>query len=230
MKIAELTSKPEDDDTPWVPYSKIADEDHVEPRFTVIFGTNKTLERLNKSCQFHIDATYKVNWQGYPMFVCGVTGSTGKFFGTMTVLSSHEDTEAWSEVYLFVHSYGAHFDVFMGDGAKAITKAKIEVFSESSDCSCAGGKRLMCWPHVYRNIQPKIRGMIGSVNKEKAKSLLEDIENLQWSCTSEETFSTAYNLVQTIKALKGRTKPSRRASLLDRGCRLELLLKQILIL
>ena len=54
----------------------------------------------------------------------------------------------------------------------------------------------MCWPYVYRNIQPKIRGMIGSVNKEKAKSLFKDIENLQWSCTSEETFSTAYNLLR----------------------------------
>ena len=69
----------------------------------------------------------------------------------------------------------------MRDGARAITKAKNEVFWESSDCNCAGGKRLMCWPHVFRNIQPKIRGMVGSVDKEKAKQLLEDIETLQCS-------------------------------------------------
>ena len=43
MKIAELTSKPEDDDTPWVPYSKIADEDHVEPRFTVKLLSGSTV-------------------------------------------------------------------------------------------------------------------------------------------------------------------------------------------
>ena len=45
------------------------------------------------------------------MFVWGVTGVTGKFYGTMTVLSSHEDADAWSEVYQFVHNYGAHFDI-----------------------------------------------------------------------------------------------------------------------
>ena len=58
MKISELLEKPEDDDTPWVPYSKIEDTGNTEPRFTVIFGTNKTLERLNRSVQIHIDATY----------------------------------------------------------------------------------------------------------------------------------------------------------------------------
>ena len=50
---------------------------------------------------------------------------------------------AWAEVYQFVHSYGAHFDLFMADEAKAITKAKTDVFPEGSDCSCSGGKRLI---------------------------------------------------------------------------------------
>ena len=119
MKIKDLLEKPEDDDQPWVPFSKIEDDsDNIKPRFTVIFGTNKTLGRLNRSVQLHIDATYKVNWHGYPMFVVGVTGQTGKLFATMSVLSSHEDSQAWAEVYQFVHSYGAHFDLFMSDGAK----------------------------------------------------------------------------------------------------------------
>ena len=38
MKISELLEKPEDEDTAWVPFSKIADADH-EPRFTVIFAS-----------------------------------------------------------------------------------------------------------------------------------------------------------------------------------------------
>ena len=68
------------------------------------------------------------------MFVCGVTGVTGKFYGTMTVLSSHEDADAWSEVYQFVHNYGAHYGKFMGDGAKAITKAQ-ETFRNAKTVS-----------------------------------------------------------------------------------------------
>ena len=38
--------------------------------------------------------------------------------------------------------------------------------------------------------------MVGSVDKEKAKQLLGDIETLQWSCSSEQTFSSAYQLLR----------------------------------
>ena len=46
----------------------------------------------------HIDATYRLNWQGYPVIIVGVSSATGKFFGSLSVLSSHEDSEAWNEI------------------------------------------------------------------------------------------------------------------------------------
>ena len=51
----------------------------------------------------------------------------------------------------------------------------------------------MCWPHVSRNIGPKIRAL---PDKRKAKQLLKDVETLQWSSTSEETFKRAYKLLR----------------------------------
>ena len=49
-----MLENPEDDDNPWVQFSKILDsEAYKNPIFTVIFATNKTLERLKRSSPFH---------------------------------------------------------------------------------------------------------------------------------------------------------------------------------
>ena len=45
----------------------------------------------------------------------------------MAVLSSHEDSESWREVYNFIHNQGLHFKFRMGDGAKEITRAGEDV-------------------------------------------------------------------------------------------------------
>ena len=98
-------------------------------QITIIFGTNKTLEKLKFSETFHCDATYRLTLNRYPVFVCGVTNKTGKFFPCFAVLSSHEDSLSWRKVFEFVHSYngGTHFKYFMGDGAKSIMRAWSEV-------------------------------------------------------------------------------------------------------
>ena len=129
-KLREFQEKPVLEDESWVPLCQIDDsEDDDEVRITVIFGTNKTIEHLNCSDTFHCDATYRLNWNGFPVFVCGVTNETGKFFPCFAVLSSHEDYISWRSVFEFVHSYngGSHFKYFMGDGAKAIKKGWSEV-------------------------------------------------------------------------------------------------------
>ena len=45
----------------------------------------------------------------------------------MVVLSSHEDSEAWSIIYKFIHGLGNHFQFRMGDGAKETAKADEQV-------------------------------------------------------------------------------------------------------
>ena len=44
--------------------------------------------------------------------------------------------------------------------------------------------RLMCWSHVHRNIAPKLRTM-GTLDKKVEKSIVQDIESVQWTCTNE---------------------------------------------
>ena len=42
----------------------------------------------------------------------------------------------------------------------------------------------MCWPHVYRNVTPRL-SQLRKINKILADSVLEDIEFLQWSAVNE---------------------------------------------
>ena len=85
-KLKDFLKNPLLDDESWVPLCQIEDEEEGEPRITVIFGTNKTLENLKFSETFHCDATYRLTWHRYPVFVCGVTNETGKFFPCFAVL------------------------------------------------------------------------------------------------------------------------------------------------
>ena len=74
------------------------------------------------------DATYRLNWHGYPFFVSGVSTSCGQFFPTYVSLSSHEDAQAWKVIYEYLKTeIGITPKYRMGDGAREITKAGIEV-------------------------------------------------------------------------------------------------------
>ena len=75
----------------------------------------------------------------------------------------------------------------LGDGAIAITNAGEEVFGTGPGT----GIRLMCWPHVYRNIIPQLAS-IRKVNKK----LAADLEELQWSAHDHVTLTIAFNLLK----------------------------------
>ena len=59
----------------------------------------------------------------------------------------------------------------------------------------------MCWPHVYRNVTPRL-SQLRKINRNVADDLLTDIEFLQWSANTEVTFRHIYGLLEE-KFLKG---------------------------
>ena len=64
--------EPSSDIDPFVPFHEILDEDSTkEPRFTIIFSTKKNLEKLKGDQVLQTDATYRLNWMGFPVFVVG---------------------------------------------------------------------------------------------------------------------------------------------------------------
>ena len=80
----------------------------------------------------------------------------------------------------------------MADGAQSITKAGEEVFSDCEECRSS--ERLMCWSLVFRAITPQLKPL-SSLNKELAKNLLSDIEEIQWSANTF-TFQELVNLLE----------------------------------
>ena len=69
----------------------------------------------------------------------------------------------------------------------------LQVFQDCTDCQ--GSTRLMCWPHVYRNLIPRLRHM-KSLDANLAKNVLADIEDLQWSALNQKVFLHSYNLME----------------------------------
>ena len=142
LKVREYMERPDDDHTVWVPAYNISDEKE-DPRFTVIFATNRTLQQLRKCDQLHVEFSQ-------PLIACGVTGDTGKFSVSLIVLSSHDDCKAWTEVFSFLHSVWVHTKVLLGDGGWVLTEAYQRASVECGECQCSGGKPLTNWHHVNR--------------------------------------------------------------------------------
>ena len=174
--IEERSVLPEDPHQCFIVDSTIDDSDVTtgKPRFTVSFSTRSLLKRISKHF-IQDDATYKMNWQKYPVLTHGVSTDTGRFFLTHVTLSSHEDTQAWKTNFSFIkNQIGGCPKFCMADGAWEITNAAKDVFGGLS-------KRLMCWSHTYRNVRPKL-ATIRKENKELGESILSDIESIQWMC------------------------------------------------
>ena len=210
-KIKEFLEVPDNDIEGYVPYENIQDEkEDEETRFTVIFATKRTLSFLKKSSCLNVDATYRLNWHGYPVVVVGCTSPSGKFFASFTALTSHEDSNTWEEIYAFVHSLGVHPKFRMADGAQAITKAGSKVFSSCPECQ--NSDRLMCWSHTIRAVQAKIKA-IEKLDKNIAKQILNDLENVQYS-VNDDTFEPMIAKLES-KYCKNNSYEARTKSAMD---------------
>ena len=71
-KVAEYLEEPESELQAFVPYHEIVDDDESsDPRFTIIFTTQKNLGKLKSERVLQTDATYRLNWNLFPVFVVG---------------------------------------------------------------------------------------------------------------------------------------------------------------
>ena len=72
QRVAANLEVPEDELEGFVVDHEIDDEKEEEdPRFTIIFSTRKNLSKLRSDRVFQSDATYRLNWNGFPVFVGG---------------------------------------------------------------------------------------------------------------------------------------------------------------
>ena len=87
---------------------------------------------------WHSDATYKLNWHGYPLLMQGYSDNH------RALLLRNDAVQAKLP--------NLHPDVHMSDGAESMFNAK--------PMAWASTKRGMCWSHVFRNVQKKAKAYI----------------------------------------------------------------------
>ena len=73
MKISEFLDEPSSEFESYVAHHEINDDDpNKEPRFTIIMTSKKNLKKMKDSRLLQTDATYRLNWFGFPVFVVGM--------------------------------------------------------------------------------------------------------------------------------------------------------------
>ena len=98
----------------------------------------------------------------------------GSSFSSCVILSSHEDAPAQARICRFLLENDIKPINYMGDSAKAMTKAGRDEF-----CS------IDRWSHVHRTILPQLYS-IATFSAELSQNILNDIQDIQWSVLNHQ--------------------------------------------
>lgn len=172
--------------TPFVVYQQFTNNND----FRIAIRTRRLLELSNRSIVLHIDSTFKVMYNGYPLTVCGITDRCRHFHPVIFIITVGESTQEYEFAFKSIivgcdilNIRRASYNYVMADCADAISAARLNVFGDSS-------KRLFCWYHVITAIRKKL-------SRIKDKDLRKEIENqitIIQLATSDIEFINATNL------------------------------------
>lgn len=121
-----------------------------------------------------IDATYKLNWNGFPLIVLGTVDRQKTFHPLLYACSSHETTDDYSFVFESLKNgieciYETEFEPkkLIADGAIPIRNAFYNVFVNAE-------LDIMCFAHVIRNIRKR-----PFASKNNKPLILDEIRKMQ---------------------------------------------------
>lgn len=141
-------------------------------RFTMT--TPILLAKLAKRETICIDATYKLNWMGFPLIIMGTVDRAKRFHPLIYACSSHERTEDYNFVFRSVKDgVRTHLKkrfspmTLIADGADAIRSAFYEVFPNAK-------LDIMCFAHVLRNVRKR-----PFTCKNNKSLIIDDIKKMQ---------------------------------------------------
>lgn len=131
-------------------FKDASNADGVE--FYLFASTKRLIAMCQKANHLCIDATHKVVYQGFPVFLIGTTDRMRAFHPFGFAMCSRENHEAFAfvlqsivELNMTIFNYKYEPEYIMADGAESITKALRLTFNHEY-------KRGMCWFHVTQNI------------------------------------------------------------------------------
>ena len=176
-------NKPDDKHEPFViGYDIHVDEDNPKLRtFHVSISTLFLLEHGLMTRHLCTDATYKLMWHGFPVFLIGVTDMKRKFHPISLSICCNEETQDYEFIFRIlkeaIEKYLSVFydpNILVADGAHAITNGFSNVFKVTNFI------RIMCWVHMLRNVEKRLNGDLSHLKE----AILSDIKIIQRSIST----------------------------------------------
>lgn len=164
-------------------------EDDSSFRFFV--SSKRLLWNMSYSEKLHIDATYKLNWNGFPVFVVGTTDMNRSFHCIGIALCENEKTADFKFIFTALINIARRINIdfkiefLICDAATAIRKAFSEVFQNKT--------MIMCWAHTFRNIIKKVNEIR---DKDDVSIILEDVRLLQLSASKDIFTKASYCFIK----------------------------------
>lgn len=170
----EHSNYPEKDDEAFVIAHESSEISEKEMQFRFCLSTPTLLQKCIGLQLICIDATYKLNWNGFPLIILGTVDRAKKFHPLSYACATGETTVDYKFVFEAIkNALEIYFEssfqpsILIADGAIPIRNAFFEVFESAT-------LGIMCFPHVIRNIR-KRKFKVQS-NKEL---ILDDIRKIQ---------------------------------------------------
>lgn len=165
-------------------------KESMNPVFRIFISSLRLLQAAPLSDIVHVDATYKLNWQGFPVMVIGTSDKDRKFWPLGAAVCSSETSEDFRFIFQSlvegvsqVCNSAYSPSVLVADASAAISKGFREVFGDDK-------KRVFCWAHAIRAMDGQLKRI---TDKKIRQRLRDDIVQLQLSI-SPEVFAIAKQL------------------------------------
>lgn len=147
-------------------------EEELSFRFTI--STPALLEKLMNLETICIDATYKLNYLGYPLMILGTVDRIKRFHPLVYACCSHERTYDYKFIFESIKPIiKTHFDKefkpkkIIADGADPIRNAFYLAYDTAE-------LDIMCYAHVIRNCRKRPFS-----SKNNKQLILDDIQKMQ---------------------------------------------------
>lgn len=155
-----------------------------ESEFRFMVSSKQLLELAINVKKVHTDATYKLIWQGFPVFFVGTTDEHRQFHMFGIAVCTTEATKDFGFIFNAVRlgvktlfNNTTDPDFLVADAAKAIHNGFVEVFGPDKTT-------VMCWSHVRRAVSQKLPTFFH--DKAKENEALFDLDKLQLARTNED--------------------------------------------
>lgn len=144
--------------------------------FRFAFSTPLLLKILMNQTTICIDATYKLNWLGFPLMVLGTVDRTKRFHPLVYACCSHERTLDYRFIFTCAKTaIKAHFDKEF-EPEKLIADAADPIRNAYYDSYESAKLDIMCYAHVIRNCRKRPFS-----SKNNKMLILDDIRKMQLS-------------------------------------------------